>query len=83
MVKTPASNVRDVVLIPGQGTKIPNAIGQLSPWTGTTEPICSRDRMPELDSLPAATRENHTPQTRGSWSRAMKSLCTRVKTQCR
>ena len=43
VVKNPPSNVRDVVLIPGQGTKIPSATGQLSPCTETTEPRCSRD----------------------------------------
>ena len=62
VVKNPPSNVRDVVLIPGQGTKNPNAMGQLSPCTETTEPTCSRDHMPQRDSLQAATGENHTPR---------------------
>ena len=29
-------------LVPGQGTKIPHAAGQLSQCAGTTEPVCSR-----------------------------------------
>ena len=38
VVKNPPSNAGDVGLIPGQGTKIPHATGQLSPRTTTTEP---------------------------------------------
>ena len=38
MVKTLPSNAGDSGLIPGQGTKIPHAAGQLSPCAATTEP---------------------------------------------
>ena len=35
MVKNPPANAGDVGLIPGQGTKIPPAMGQLRPNTNT------------------------------------------------
>ena len=37
VVKNPSSNAGDMGLIPGQGTKIPHAAGQLSPHAATTE----------------------------------------------
>ena len=37
VVKNPPYNAGDVGSIPGQGTKIPHAMGQLSPRTTTTE----------------------------------------------
>ena len=37
MVKNPPSNAGDTGSIPGQGTKIPHAAGQLSPRAITTE----------------------------------------------
>ena len=37
VVKNPPSNAGDMGSIPGQGTKIPHAMGQLSPHTATTE----------------------------------------------
>ena len=40
MVKNPPCNADDGDLIPGQGTKIPHAVEQLSPHAGTTEPVC-------------------------------------------
>ena len=42
MVKSPPSHVGDVGLIPGGRIKIPYAVGPLSPFTTTTEPMfCS------------------------------------------
>ena len=38
MVKNPTSSAGDAGSIPGQGTKIPHASGQLSPCAATTEP---------------------------------------------
>ena len=38
VVKNPPSNTGDVGSIPGRGTKIPRAAGQLSPHATTTEP---------------------------------------------
>ena len=37
MVKDPPSNAGDAGSIPGRGTKIPNAMGQLSPRATTIE----------------------------------------------
>ena len=39
VVKNPPVNARDTGLIPGLGTKIPHAMGQLSPRSATTEPM--------------------------------------------
>ena len=39
MVKTLLSNAGGVGLIPGQGVKIPNAMGQPSLWAAATEPV--------------------------------------------
>ena len=50
VVKNPPSNARDVGLIPGQGTKIPHAVGQLSPsHTTTTESAHSGPCTPQLE----------------------------------
>ena len=38
VVKNPPCNVRDIGLIPGQGTKIPHAVEHLSPFLKMTEP---------------------------------------------
>ena len=37
VVKNPPCNAGDAGSIPGQGTKIPHALGQVSPCTTTTE----------------------------------------------
>ena len=44
VVKNPPYNAGDVGSIPGQGTKIPCATGQLSPRTTTTELACLNER---------------------------------------
>ena len=64
MVKIPPFNTGDAGSIPGQGTKIPHATGQLSPsattteltWLNkrarvlqTTEPTCPGARVPQLE----------------------------------
>ena len=73
MVENPSCNAGDAGSIPGRGTKIPHAEGQLSPCAATTEPTCSRARAPRLERSPhAATREkpahrnerSHMPQLR-------------------
>ena len=38
-VKIPLCNAGDVGTIPGQGTRILHAVGQLSPHATTTEPV--------------------------------------------
>ena len=40
VVKNLLSNAGDTGSIPGQGTKIPHAMGQLSPCAATAEPTC-------------------------------------------
>ena len=40
MVKKPPCNAGDTGSIPGQRTKIPHAMEQLSPGAATTEPSC-------------------------------------------
>ena len=49
VVKNPPSNVGDAGSIPGRGTKIPHASGQLSPHATTTEPVRSGARKPQLE----------------------------------
>ena len=55
MVKNPPSNAGDMGLIPGQGTKIPHATGQLSPRATTTELACLNERA----HLPQSTEPTH------------------------
>ena len=64
VVKNPPSNVGDAGSIPGPGTKIPHATGQISPCATTielsrlneracvpqtTEPTCSGAHAPQLE----------------------------------
>ena len=53
MVKNPPSNAGDTGSIPGQGTKIPLAVGQLSLCAAAREP------MPQLLSLCSLESECH------------------------
>ena len=55
VAKNPSSNAGDVGSIPGQGTKIPHAAGQLSPRATTTEPVHSRAHVLQLLSWRSAT----------------------------
>ena len=72
MVKNLPSNAGDVGSIPGRGTKIPHAVGQLSlrvtttelarlnkraRMPQTTESMCSGAHTPQLQSPHATTRE--------------------------
>ena len=50
VVKKPPSNAGDMGLIPGWGTKIPHAIGQLSPSAAISEPTHSGAWVPQLDT---------------------------------
>ena len=49
-------------LIPGRGTKIPHAVGQLSPRTTTTQPTHPGAHAPQLEreNPPDTTREKLT-----------------------
>ena len=48
VVKNPPSNAGDAGSIPGQGSKIPYATGQLSPPTAISEPACHNQREAPL-----------------------------------
>ena len=58
VVKNPPASTGDVGWIPGRGTKIPHALGQLRPRTTTTEPTCPGARMPQLERSPQATAKS-------------------------
>ena len=78
VVKNPPSNTGEAGSIPGWGTKVQHAMGQLSPRAATTEPTCSGAREPQLESPRAATREPvrsgaHTPQLERSPRAATKT----------
>ena len=49
MVKNPPFNAGDLGSIPGQGTKIPHAGGQLSLRAAASEPVRSGARAPQLE----------------------------------
>ena len=51
VVKNLPCNVGDAGSIPGQGTKIPHAVKQLSLQAATTEPAHSGPKGPKLESL--------------------------------
>ena len=57
MVKNPPSNAGDTGSIPGQVTKIPHAVEQLSPQAATTEPAHSGAHVPQLERSLCATKE--------------------------
>ena len=49
VVKNPPINAGDEGSIPGQGTKMSHASGQLSPCTATTEPEPQLERSPHYN----------------------------------
>ena len=51
MVKNPSSNAGDTGSIPGQGTKIPLALAQLS-WCFKTRTCASRGGAPQQEKPP-------------------------------
>ena len=79
VVKNPPSNAGDTGSIPGRGTKIPHAAGQLSPHATTREPAHHnyRAHAPQLESLRTATTE---PAHSGACAPQLKrSPCTATK----
>ena len=64
VVKNPPSNAGDTGSIPGQGTKIPHATGQLSPHATTAEPMHPVAHVPQLEreNLHTTIREKPVPQ---------------------
>ena len=71
VVENPSCNAVDATWIPGWGTKIPHAEGQLSPHTTTIEPECanteptrSAAHAPQLErSQRTATKSPHAANT--------------------
>ena len=60
VVKNPPCKVGDAGSIPGQGTKIPHVVGQLSVCAAGTEHTHSGAYAPQLESLCAATAVTKT-----------------------
>ena len=65
VIKNPPSNAGDAGSIPGRGTKIPHAAGQLSLRTTTTELVCLNEkaRVPQTtgSTLPRPQLEREKP----------------------
>ena len=59
VLKNPPSNAGDAGLIPGQGTKIPYAMGQLSPRAATREKPTHHNKEPTHRN-----ERSRTPQLR-------------------
>ena len=70
MVKNLSCNTGDAGSIPGQGTEIPHAMGQLSLRAATTEPTHHnyRARMPQLQSPHALKPMHHNYRAHTLWS---------------
>ena len=64
MVENPPCNAGDASLIPGQGTKIPHVVGQLSPCAATTEPVGSGARASQLERSPRTTTKSRHAATK-------------------
>ena len=62
-VKNPPYNARDMGLIPGQGTKIPQAAGQLSPHATTTELARLNQRACVLQTTESTRSNPHATTT--------------------
>ena len=62
VVKNPPSNAGDAGLIPGRGTKIPHAAGQLSPRATTTELVRLNERARVLQTTDPMHSGAHVPQ---------------------
>ena len=62
VVKNLPYNAGAVGLIPGQGTKIPHAVGQLSPHATTTELTCLNERACVLQATEPTCSGAHAPQ---------------------
>ena len=69
VVKNLPYNAGDVGSIPGRGTEIPHAMGQLSSCTSTKEPVCRK-----LQSLPTLEPMCHNYRAHVPWI-----LCTTTK----
>ena len=76
MVHSPA-NAGDMGLIPGLGTKIPHALGQLSLCSATTEPVLCNKRSHHNEKASTATGEELLlARTRESPRAARETQCS-------
>ena len=73
VVGNPSCSAGNVGSIVGWGNKIPHTTGQLCPHTITTEPVCSRACVPQLESLSVTT-------TKRIQHLAKKTPCAMAKT---
>ena len=62
MVKNLPSNAGDAGSTPGQGTKIPRAVGQLSPCATTTELVRLKERACAPQTTEPTSPGAHVPQ---------------------
>ena len=62
MVKNLPSRAGDTGLAHGQGTKITLAPEQVSPFTATTQPVCSRAHPPQLEKPRAHNKDPAQPK---------------------
>ena len=62
MVKNLPSNAGDVSSIPGWGTRIPHAAGQLSPRATTTELVHSGAHILQLEKSTCPNEKTRMPQ---------------------
>ena len=74
MVKNAPCNAEVMGSTPGQGTKIPHAMEQLSLRVATAETVRARARTPQLDSLCIATKDP-------AWHREDPMCCSQDLTQ--
>ena len=75
VVKNLPSNAGDVGLIPGQGTKIPHAVGQLNLLTATREPSGFRAHALQLEKPLMLQQRDYEPQRRCSAIKKEKKMC--------
>ena len=73
MVKNQPSIAGDTGSIPGQGTKSPHAMGQLSPHAATTEPTRPVACAPQLERSPHRTERSCVPQLRLNTAKKIKT----------
>ena len=80
VVKNPPYNAGDAGSIPGQGTKIPHAAGQLSPRATTAEPVCCKLQSPRALEPVRHNYSAHAPWSLHTTAREEKTRChTREK----
>ena len=62
ILENPPSNAGDACSIPGWGTGIPHAAGQLIPFATTAEPMCPGAHAPQLEKKICTPQLERSPQ---------------------